>query len=438
MKDRFQKYLAAENLFSKEDKLILGISGGADSVALASLLSSLGYNISFAHCNFNLRGDESKKDERFVREYSRQLQVELYVESFDTYQYAKKKKISIQMAARELRFEWFESLRHDTGSKYVLLAHHADDNIETFFINLIRGSGIRGFLGIKSVYEKIIRPLIPFSRQEIEDYLGDINQDFRHDSSNDETKYLRNNIRHNLMPMIKELNPSFERTLINEQEYLNDVFNIYIESIDKVKPKVITTMDKDRLVIDIKQLTKHKYYSVILREILIPYGFNQIDKIINAFNTVSGKIFESDLYMLLINRDEIIISCRKDYSNNLSVNISKDLDEITDPINLIFSISDSTKWEEGMNIAYLDFDKLTFPLTIRRWVEGDVFFPLGMTDKKKLSDFFIDNKFSLFDKKNCWLLCSENDIVWIIGHRIDDRFKITKTTKKSYIAKLLI
>ena len=438
MKDKFQKYLDSESLFSKEDKLILAISGGADSVALASLLSSLGYNFSFAHCNFNLRGDESNEDERFVRDLSNRFQVELYVESFDTYQYAKEKKMSIQMAARELRFEWFESLSKDTGSKYVLLAHHADDNIETFFINLIRGSGIRGFLGIKSVYEKIIRPLIPFSRQEIEDYLRDINQDFRNDSSNDETKYLRNNIRHNLVPLLKELNPSFERTFQNEQEYLNDVFNIYIESIDKVKNQVITTKDKDRLVIDIKQLIKHKYHSVILREILIPYGFNQINKIVNAFNSTSGKIFKSDLYMLLIDRDEIIVSSHKDYPHNLSVNISNDLDKITVPINLTFRISDDTKWEEDMNIAYLDYDKITFPLMIRRWEEGDAFFPLGMTDKKKLSNFFIDNKFSLFDKKNCWLLCSENDIVWIIGHRIDDRFKITETTKKSYIAKLLI
>ena len=246
MKDSFLKNITELNLFTKEDKLILAISGGADSVALARLLHENGFNFVFAHCKFNLRGRESDQDELFVKNLSKKLDIQFFSKSFNTENYSKENKISVQMAARELRYNWFEELRLEIQAQYILVAHHRDDDLETFFINLTRGTGIKGLLGIKPVVGKVVRPLLIYSRTQIEDYLFNLNQEFRTDSTNSSEKYLRNNIRHNLIPLIKEMNPSFENTLKNEMIFLNDVYTVFRETIENIKDDVVIGKAGDR------------------------------------------------------------------------------------------------------------------------------------------------------------------------------------------------
>ena len=432
MKNKFVKHI--ENLFTKEDKLILSISGGADSVALALLLFGNGFNFSFAHCNFNLRGKESDGDEKFVVDLSKQLNINCEIKHFDTEKYALENSISIQMAARDLRYNWFENLRKKTNSDYILVAHHSDDDKETFFINLIRGSGMRGFLGMKEKKNKIIRPLLSFSRKEIEEYLHQKNQSFRTDSSNVDTKYLRNNIRHHLLPLIYDMNPSFGKTIEMEMKYLNEVFDVFSEVIDKRKSEIVSSY-KDGISIDIGKLLKDKNDNILMHEILSPYGFSETEKVLKSAKGESGKVFYSETHKLLIDREKIFVSKRKK-SEVEKIFIEKEESKINFPLKLAFSISENTNVIPNENIAKIDFEKLTFPLTLRKWKEGDYFYPLGMNGKKKLSDFFIDNKLSLFEKEDIWILCSDQKVVWIVGSRIDDRFKITENSKKAYIAEL--
>ncbi len=434
MKDKFFKNIIDTELFLKNDKLLLAISGGADSVALALLLKEGGYNFEMAHCNFNLRGEESDADEDFVKILSETLGVHYHTKTFNTNEYASKNKISVQMAARDLRYNWFEELKKETQSDYIVVAHHKDDDIETFFINLIRGSGIKGFLGMKQKRNKIIRPLLLFSRKEIEEYLKNQGQEFRNDSSNTDVKYLRNNIRHHLIPLIKDINPSFSDTFSKEIEYMNEVYNVFNDNFIEVKNDIVSKMDKG-IVIDKQKLLSIQNNKIFLREIITPFGFNETDKILESCIASSGKMFCAKNYRLLIDRDKIFVTEFIDDSSDVIV-ISEDTDTIRFPIPLKFSISHKLEFNKRKNSVFLDFDKLEFPLKIRRWEEGDYFYPLGLNGRKKLSDYFVDNKFSRFEKEECFLLCSGEDIIWIIGHRMDDRFKITSNTKKVYIAEL--
>ena len=434
MKDSFLKNIKELNLFSKKDKLILAISGGADSVALARLLHENGFNFVFAHCNFNLRGRESDQDELFVKNLSKKLDIQFFSKSFNTENYSKENKISVQMAARELRYSWFEELRLEIQAQYILVAHHRDDDLETFFINLTRGTGIKGLLGIKPVVGKVVRPLLIYSRTQIEDYLSNLNQEFRTDSTNSSEKYLRNNIRHNLIPLIKEMNPSFENTLKNEMIFLNDVYTVFRETIENIKDDVVI-VSEDVFEINKSKLLSLKNNKIFLRELIHPFGFSQSHKILESCNSSSGKIFHSNSHRLLIDRDKIIIS-KKHKKDNMVIELDEDVENITYPISLKFRQTTQIKYNITKNTVFLDKDKLTFPLKLRKWEEGDFFYPLGMNGRKKLSDFFIDNKFNRFEKEECYILCSGSDIVWIVGHRIDDRFKVSDNTKKVYIAEL--
>jgi len=264
MKNKFLENIKKNNLFSEEDKLIVAISGGADSVALAILLNECNFPIIFAHCNFHLRDEESDEDEYFVKKLAKELEVEYFVESFETEKFAKQNKISIQMAARQIRYSWLEKIRTETNSKYIAVAHHKDDDIETYFINLIRGSGIRGFLGMKEKKNKIIRPLLNFERDEIESYLMLKNQEFRTDSSNTDTKYLRNNIRKHIIPLIKDINPSFSNTFSNELEYMNDVFKVFQNVINTEMKQVILSRTDD-IILDKNKLLLSDNKKILLR-----------------------------------------------------------------------------------------------------------------------------------------------------------------------------
>ena len=434
MKDSFLKNIKDLDLFSKGDKLILAISGGADSVALACLLKDTGYNFVLAHCNFKLRGIESDNDEVFVKNLAEKMELECYVKSFNTESYSKKNKISLQMAARELRYCWFEELRREIDAKYVLVAQHKDDDLETFFINLIRGSGIKGLLGIKSKRDKIVRPLLIFSRKQIENYLSIKKQKFRNDSSNSDVKYLRNNIRHHLIPLIKDMNPSFENTLSKEVDFLNEIYKVFLTNFENIKEELVEMTEKG-CEIDKSKLLSIQNNKIFLREIITPFGFSQCDKIIEGCRSISGKLFYSSTHKLLIDRKKIIITEIKK-EKNLFIEL-EEFANLTYPISLRFRNSNQNQFNTNKNTVFLDKKKLIFPLTLRKWKQGDFFYPLGMNGKKRLSDYFIDNKFTQFDKEECYLLCSGDDIVWIIGHRMDDRFKITDDTKKVYIAELL-
>jgi len=435
MINRIQQYIINENLFSKDHNLLLAISGGADSVSLFFALKELGYYIELAHCNFNLRAEESDEDERFVKQLAARYGIRCHVKSFETQNYANEQKISIQMAARKLRYKWFNELLERNKLDFIITAHHQDDNVETFFINLIRGTGISGFCGIKAKNKKIIRPLLKVRRGEIEQYLNQKNIKYRIDSSNTDVKYLRNKIRYQLIPLLKEINPSIQQTIIDEMSILDDTNKVFQQQIDTIRDRLL--IEKDSVYrINISELIKLEYLRIVLFEILAPFGFSEVDKIIKAINSQSGKQFFSKTYHLIIDREEVIISLLEKNQEE-GVDIFESEAEISKPLSMKFTVSADCSLDKSASIAKLDFEKLSFPLRLRRWKNGDKFKPLGMRNFKKLSNFFTDEKYSLLDKKNQWILCSGDDIIWIVGNRIDDRYKLEKHTKKAYIAELL-
>ena len=434
MKNKVQNYITGKSLFSKEDKLILGISGGADSVCLMQLLLALDYKFELAHCNFNLRGKESDEEESFVKELARRYQLKLHVKHFDTQNYANENKVSVQMAARDLRYAWFYDLLLSENAKYIAIAHHANDDIETFFIKLVRGSGLKGLLGIKAKIDSIVRPLMAVSRAEIEQFLKKNDISFREDSSNTSLKYLRNKIRHELMPLLTEMNPSIQKTISDEIKILEGVAEVYYKQIERIKKEMIQN-EEATIQLKISDLLALKPINNYLYELLKPYGFSTIDRIVESLKGQSGKQFFSSTHKLLVDREFIFIS-ELDIKQNELIIIQETTNSIKIPIHLNFSKSDNIKWKDDLSSAQVDFEKLQFPLTLRKWKDGDKFIPLGMKTFKKLSDFFIDNKFSLLEKKKQWLLCSGKDVVWVVGHRIDNRYKLESKTKKVYIAQL--
>jgi tRNA(Ile)-lysidine synthase len=434
MINKIQNYINTKKLFSKDNYLLLAISGGADSVFLFFILQKLGYTIELAHCNFNLRGNESDEDERFVKDLGEKFGVKYHIKSFATKVYAKKQNVSLQMAARNLRYKWFEELLEYRNLDYVITAHHKDDNIETFFINLVRGTGVNGLCGIRSKNKSVIRPLLEISRKEIECYLIQHKIRYRTDSSNSEIKYLRNQIRHQLIPLLEEMNPNIKQTIIDEISVLNGVSKVFQQQVDVIRHRVL--IERDGIYkINISELMKLEIPEIFLFEILKPFGFYKVDQIIKAICSQSGKQFFSDTFQLIIDREEIIISMLENEHDD--VEIIEGETEITHPLNMEFIISDDFSLDNNPNIAILDFEKLSFPLRLRKWKYGDKFRPLGMRNFKKLSNFFIDEKYSLLDKQKQWILCSGDAIVWIVGDRIDDRYKIDTNTKKVYIAELL-
>ena len=433
MKNKVQNFITERSLFNKEDKLILGISSGADSVCLMQILLALGYRFDLAHCNFNLRGNESDQDEVFVRKLAKEYQLQLHVKHFETQRYASENKISIQMAARDLRYAWFHDLLASENAKYIAIAHHTNDDAETFFINLVRGSGLKGLLGIKEKIDSIVRPLMAVSRAEIEQFLKENDISFREDSSNTSLKYLRNKIRHELMPLLGEMNPSIQQTISDEMKILEGVAQVYYAKIDKVRKEVIQN-ENGIIQLRIAALLELDPLNNYLYELLSPYGFSTIESIAKSLNGQSGKQFFSSTHQLVVDREYILISTLE--KEDMAFKILERDSKLENPIAINFRTVSDKKIILDNRIAQLDFDKLQFPLILRKWKDRDKFVPLGMQSFKKLSDFFIDNKFSILDKKKQWLLCSDNDIVWVVGHRIDDRYKLQSKTKKVYIAKI--
>jgi len=427
MLNKFQNHINQNFSFIKNKKLLLATSGGLDSMVMVDLFDKLPYEIAMAHCNFQLRGLESFEDQSFVQNYAENNEISLFVTQFDTENFAKDYKLSTQVAARELRYNWFYELLETKKFNYILTAHHADDNLETFLIHLVRGTGLDGLTGIPSHNDKILRPLLVFSRQEIEQYANENNIAWREDSSNASDKYLRNKIRHNLVPILKELNTDFLPSFQKTQKYLNESQTMAEDASIMVYQQVAKEQG-DEVYFDLNQLKKLPNYTSYLYHWLNEFGFSAWEDIYDLVESQSGKQVFSNEFRLLKDRNFLILSPQKIEDELEEYFIDKSQKEVKIPINLSFCNIDDISIASNATI-FVDEDKLQFPLVLRHWKEGDYFEPFGMEGKsKKLSKFFKDEKLTLIEKENVWLLCSANLIVWVVGFRQDERFKIQKTT----------
>jgi len=434
MLQKIQSYINENQLLAPDKTVVVAVSGGADSVALWHILKNLGYDCAIAHCNFHLRGEESNRDEEFVRRLAEKYQTPFYKIDFDTAKYADENGISIEMAARDLRYEWFYRLLDELQAQAIAVAHHADDNIETMLMNLVRGTGLRGLTGIPNKNDKVVRPLLCCSRKEIEQYLRENDLDFVEDSTNKLNDYQRNKIRNQIIPLLEQINPSVRQTLYETSERLGETYKIYSEKIKYISEKIVS-YEANTTKINIEKLKQETAYKTILFEILHPFGFNSavIGQISETLCKESGKQFFSETHCLLKDRDFLIVHKKQSLDDNIIYTISENTEKIREPIEIQFKKITKTadfQVSKNRNEINVDFAKLQFPLTLRRWRKGDIFQPFGLKGKKKVSDFFIDNKLSLIEKKSYWLLLSGNEIVWIVGYRTDHRFRVTDTTSE--------
>ncbi len=416
-------------------KVIVGVSGGADSVALLRLLSGVNIMCIAAHCNFHLRGDESDRDEEFVRKLCKTWNISVEVKHFDTAGYAAEQKISIEMAARELRYNWFEELRQSYQAEAIAVAHHSDDAVETMLLNLLRGTGIRGLSGMSSVNGYVIRPLLHATRKDIEQFLFDRQIDFVHDSSNSEAVYTRNKIRLELLPLMEQINPSVRQSLLQTAGRLLETEKVYLSAIEKQKEEVLSFVHETGYI-SIEKLRKAVSPSTLLFEILNPYGFNSavIQSILQALDSTPGKQFYSAGYRVVKDREQLIISPLKETTQEEFIIESPDCVTKTTP-QLFFQIVDAADFtfSKEKTSAFFDAEKITFPLTLRPIKTGDSFIPFGMKGRKKISDYFSDNKFTLPAKEQARVLCCGNDIIWLVGERSDNRFRVTSETRRILI-----
>ncbi|MBS9773891.1 MAG: tRNA lysidine(34) synthetase TilS [Tenacibaculum sp.] len=427
MLKEFKKHIEQKLPFLSENKLLIAISGGIDSVVITHLLHKLNYKISLAHCNFKLRNNESDLDEEFVKNLGKELNIEVHTTSFNTKEYSKINKTSTQISARELRYDWFNELVKKHSFDYIITAHHADDNLETFIINLTRGTGLKGLTGIPEINKNIIRPLLNFSRENIKNYALKNNITWREDLSNSETKYIRNKIRHNITPKLKEINPELLNSFSKTLNYLKQSEQIIEDRINEIS-KNILTKENNILKFDIAKLKKLSNPKIYLYELLKNYGFTEWDNIYDLLSAQSGKLITSNEYQLLKNREFLILSKINDNSQNTEFSFPISEQEIEQPIKLKIETTNKTENTSKTSIL-VDKDLLNENLTIRKWQKGDIFYPIGLNGKKKLSKFFKDEKLSIIDKKNTWLLCNNNEIIWVIGMRQDRRFCINNKTK---------
>lgn len=433
MLEAFKKYVLEHRLFAPPDKILLAVSGGVDSMVMLDLFYRGGFTFSVAHCNYRLRGEESDKDEAFVIEKCRQYAVEYFVKPFDTKAYAEANKLSVQMAARELRFEWFNQLLQQHSFSAYATAHHGDDELETFFINLLRGSGIAGLHGILPRQNKLVHPMLFAWRDEIEDYAKDRNIVYRTDSSNSSTKYVRNQIRHQLLPLIGKINPNYREIISTNMDHVREAEKIYRKEIRRKHNEWVHMADNG-FKIAIEPLVVEENAKTYLYEFLVPCGFNwsTVTDIIHALQASPGKCFYSATHRVVKDRDYLLVEVLEQGKKGIYF-LDENKERLESPISLSMSVGTKDinfQIPHDRHVAVLDYDKLHFPLKIRRWRTGDDFRPLGMSGFKKLSDFFIDEKLSVADKERTWLLLSGDDIVWVIGQRLDDRYKVTAETQR--------
>ncbi len=427
MLEKVQNHINSNFPQLRGKRLLLAISGGIDSMVLVHLLHRLNFQIAIAHCNFQLRGNESEVDENFVKEFALDNKIPFYSISFQTERYAIDNKFSIQLAARKLRYEWFNEVLVKENYDYISTAHHLDDQVETFLINFTRGTGLEGLTGIPAQNGNIIRPLLPFSREEIENYAKENAITWREDSSNTSNKYLRNKLRHDVVPTLKELNPSFLNSFQNTLSHLKESNALLEDGSQMVYEKVVEEFD-DKKEINLPELIKFKNYKSYLYHWLKDYGFKAWEDIYDLVFAQSGKQVSSESHVVLKDRTKLIVYYKIENKENQEYLIHENNKSLKFPLNIsqckVNNISNTSN-----NTIFVDEDKLHFPLVLRKWQKGDYFYPSGLNGKKKLSKYFKDEKYSLIDKDNQWLLTSNNEIVWVIGKRADERFLVNITTQ---------
>jgi len=424
----FKAHINLNYPFLLKDRLLVACSGGLDSVVLSHLCHSAGLHIALAHCNFRLRGSQSDADEVFVKKLAQELDIDFLVTHFDTVGYVNQHKVSVQMAARELRYTWFDGLMKTKGFAKVLTAHHLDDALETFLINLSRGTGIDGLKGIPEQTETIARPLLKFSREDLLDYAQANKITWREDASNTDTKYVRNKIRAEVVPVLKELNPKFVDNFRVTTEFLSQTSAIANNQIAEQKIALFEE-ENGNFKVEIKKLRQLVPLQGYLFALFQEYGFTEWKNLRDLLDSMSGKYIESKTHRLLKDRDYLWLSpLELDGNDTDNYYISKDDKGIDVPIPLEF-LEVAERNENTSTIIYVDKNALKYPLQVRKWKKGDYFYPLGLEGKKKLSKFFKDEKVPVALKDKQWLLCSGDDIVWIIGKRADERFKVRAGTK---------
>lgn len=433
---RFKQFIEEQNLFQPEHRLLLAVSGGADSVVLAHLCHEAGFPFAIAHCNFQLRGTESDRDEAFVRNLGEQFRVPVFVKHFDTQQYVTGHGLSMQEAARELRYNWFFELLNNEEQPFsrILTAHHADDNVETVLMHLFRGTGIRGLTGIPIRNDVVVRPLLFARRSEIEEYAKEKQLSFVQDSSNFSEKYDRNFIRNKVLPLVREHYPGADENIITSIRRLRPAAAIYSEAVEQKKKKLMEQRGAEWHV-PVRKLKKQLPLHTIVYEVIRPFGFTpaQTGEVIRLLDAHTGREVASATHRIIKNRDWIIISPIN--TDTASVYVVNDINDVVEIPDGIFSFKE-TAVKKDMRFptdpfeALVDMNKISFPLIIRKWKTGDYFYPLGMRKKKKLARFFIDLKLSKTEKENVWVMESNKKIIWLIGYRIDDRVKIADSSLK--------
>ena len=429
MLQKFKQHLHQNFPFLEDSKLLIAISGGIDSVVLAHLCSQLNLNFSLCHCNFNLRGQESDDDEAFVTSLAKTLKTPVYTTSFETEKYATKNKVSIQVAARDLRYTWFYKLLDANQYDYVLTAHNTNDNLETFIINLTRGSGLEGFTGIPPVNQKSVRPLLAFSRDDITLFAIKNGIVWREDRSNASIKYVRNKVRHKVIPILKELNPHVLESFQNTIEYLNESQSIINDAVKNITANVVSYKN-DVLKISCKEIEKLSNKKAYLYQLLQAYGFTAWNDIVDLISAQPGKQVFSDTHRLLKDRNFLILTTiNKSQSIKGPILIDQKVSEITNPIKLTIQNTDDYTSKNKEQII-IDKDLVNYPLSLKKWHHGDAMYPTGMIGSKKISQLFKDNKLSLLDKEKIWMLTDAKDhIIWVIGLRQDRRYLANKTSK---------
>lgn len=436
MLEQFKSYLDEQGISSFGNGIILAVSGGIDSVVMAHLFHMSGYNCAIAHCNFQLRGSDSDADEAFVSSLASYLEMPMFVKRFNVEERMKEKGISVQMAARELRYDWFEELIKENSYEYLATAHNKNDSVETFFLNLSRGTGIRGLTGIPAKKGHILRPLLFASRKEILAFSRQHSIEFREDASNLETKYRRNKIRHDVIPVMEQVNPGFIETMWDNMSRLGEIHDIFLHAVEQTR-KGLFLNEMGHIGIEIEQLKLLSPLSTWLYELFSPYGFtrSQCEGIEKIMDAEPGRRSISTTHQLFKDRDKLIlVELVQSAFERYYLDSPEKHSSLPFPMDIeVLERSELEKIPDDQNIACLDCDEILFPLTIRHWQHGDYFFPLGMDQSKKLSDFFVDNKIPVPEKQQTWILASGKKIVWIMGHRIDHRFRITEKTTKILI-----
>ena len=434
MRDVVRAYIDKYQLLTVGKPVLVGVSGGADSIALLTVLVELGYSCIVGHCNFHLRGEESMRDEHFTETYARKLGLPFVKVDFNTRDYAAEHHLSVEMAARELRYAWFEEMRCVHDAQAIAVAHHRDDNVETVLMNLIRGSGIRGMSGIRPKNGFVVRPLLSVTRQEILQWLSERQLEYVTDSTNLSAAYTRNFIRLRVLPLLETINPSVRTAINRTAEHLAETESLFAYVMADARKRVFEAENR----LSIKALMQYPSPKTVLFELLKAFHFtpSSVDEIFLSLNKESGKLFFSSSHRLVKDRDCLLLSPLAAAGEKEVYFLTGEEGCWSGPIDLAFSRIvriEELHIQKDKDIAYFDLDKLKFPLVLRHWQQGDWFVPFGMQGRKKLSDYFSDKKFSRLEKEQVWLLCSGDEVIWIVGERSDNRFRVECATKRCLV-----